>query len=548
MDKVSCYDILDKYIARMRERMKLLLIYGKFNVTPVDRAIDRVLRRLSKYSDIVIKPADKNLGLVVMNTDSYVRMCMDHLNNSATYQAVETLVPNKPLAGLKGILFRHRCLYVANSGYRSNKKMTALASSLLQFENAPGAPVLCRVSPFYCLPKVHKGVHPPPGRPIVSAIGSLTYPASQLCHHFLLPVLGVIRTACSSSNTAIAQLLTMQPADGHIVLCADVVSLYPSIPTDLGVRAVKAFCLDRLAYLPFSLLELEMHIEILRWVLTNNFAVFKGQIYQQIDGTAMGTPCAVVYATIFLASIELPILSRSTGVLLYLRYIDDICAVMMPGTAEDFVAAFNAVYTSINLDSVTMDHTGVFLDLKISINNNGGMDLQLYQKPANKYQYIPPSSAHCSAVFYNWIVEELKRYRVRCTHDADYNLLVRAFATRLRARGYEPTLIARAVTSVPSRATLTLTLIGKYLNPNPNPNQLLSPPRRRKAALGPILTLALPRSVMSSRSWRDFASLPAGIRLYWKYIEGYGGSSPDVRVNVRAEQNIASYLMRSKFS
>ena len=524
--------------------MKLLLLYGKFHVTDADRAIDRVLRRLSKYDDIVIKPADKNLGLVVMNTDAYVSMCMAHLSNPATYQQVETLHPNKPLAGLKGILYKYGCLYAPSSGYRSKQKMTTLASSLLQYYSNSGA-ILCRVSPFYCLPKVHKGICPPPGRPIVSAIGSLTYPASQLCHHFLLPVLRTIPTACSSSNTAIAQLLTMQPADGHIVLCADVVSLYPSIPTDLGVQAVKAFCLARLECLPFSERELDMHMDILRWVLTNNFTVFKGLIYQQIDGTAMGTPCAVVYATIFLASIELPILSRSTGVLLYLRYIDDICAVMKPDTAVNFLAAFNAVYASINLDSVTMDHTGVFLDLKISINNYGGIDLQLYQKPANKYQYIPPSSAHCSAVFYNWIVEELKRYRVRCTHDADYNLLVRAFATRLRARGYEPMLVARAVTSVPSRATLTLTLIGKYLNPT-NPNQLSS--RRSKAAPGPVLTLALPRNVMHPRSWRDFASLPAGIRLFYKYIEGYGGKSPDVRINVHAEQNIASYLMRSKFS
>lgn len=38
---------------------------------------------------------------------------------------------------------------------------------------------------FYTLPKIHKGVIPPPGRPIVSSIGSSTEAASQLFDDYL---------------------------------------------------------------------------------------------------------------------------------------------------------------------------------------------------------------------------------------------------------------------------------------------------------------------------------------------------------------------------
>ena len=38
---------------------------------------------------------------------------------------------------------------------------------------------------FYMLPKIHKGLTPPPGRPIVSGINSVLEPLSQFCNFFL---------------------------------------------------------------------------------------------------------------------------------------------------------------------------------------------------------------------------------------------------------------------------------------------------------------------------------------------------------------------------
>ena len=50
--------------------------------------------------------------------------------------------------------------------------------------------------------------------------------------------------------------------------------------------------------------EIKFIIDLLNWVQHNNYIEFGENKYLQISGTAMGTPVAVFYATIFLARHE----------------------------------------------------------------------------------------------------------------------------------------------------------------------------------------------------------------------------------------------------
>ena len=60
-------------------------------------------------------------------------------------------------------------------------------------------------------------------------------------------------------------------------------------------------------------------------MLKNNFFVFDGKFYKQLQGTAMGTKLAPAYANIFMAKLEHNILSHAPlKPSFYKRYIDDI--------------------------------------------------------------------------------------------------------------------------------------------------------------------------------------------------------------------------------
>ena len=80
--------------------------------------------------------------------------------------------------------------------------------------------------------------------------------------------------------------------DNAILVTTDVVSLYPSIPHNVGLRALKE-ALDKREQKKIPTEDL---LQMAEFVLKNNFFEFNNRIKQQISGTAIGTQCAPTYA------------------------------------------------------------------------------------------------------------------------------------------------------------------------------------------------------------------------------------------------------------
>jgi hypothetical protein len=110
------------------------------------------------------------------------------------------------------------------------------------------------------------------------------------------------------------------------LLSADVDSLYPSIDITRGLDAINQALIEYGA--PPK--DREFTIFLLRWVLFNNVLEFNTKLYLQIRGTAMGTPCAVVFACIFMGMLERRALDTIYPIvpLYYKRFIDDILIIM----------------------------------------------------------------------------------------------------------------------------------------------------------------------------------------------------------------------------
>ena len=515
------------YLDECRNRQVNYFMNSKSFFHESDQLLLNTLNRLFINTHITIKPADKNLGLVIMNTTDYKISCLQHLNDIATYSIIQNYDKDAIYDRLITILKRHNL-------YEARTVRTPLAKSLLQLQNQSSL----RIAPFYTLPKIHKSITPPiPGRPIVSSNSTLTYHASVYLDRELQPVLKNLKTVCTSGRSIILQMESFKAPPGSTILCADVTSLYPNIPIDIGIATVRRVLHDLNC---FTTGHLDFLMDLLHWVLTENYCIFDEVIYHQIKGTAMGTPTAVSYSNIFLYGIESPILLKY-GHSYYTRYIDDVFSIFHSREqAQLFITEFNSIVPSIKFEAVTIADSGVMLDNELTLIPS--QDLShlvishtIYQKERNIYQYIPIMSEHSPHIFKNFVFQELQRYRLACTNDTDYHKICFSFLQRLTARGYPGDIFSTALSKVPSRAALMEIL---YLQFNP-----LFPNNNNKKGK-PIMILDIPR-LLPKVSWQSIFEIPPNV-FNTRHFQG-AYSSSKIILGKKNHRTIGQHLIRSLY-
>ena len=170
-----------------------------------------------------------------------------------------------------------------------------------------------RTPVFYLLPKIHKeGI---PGRPILSGCGSPTEKLLSYLDHYLRPIVEESASYIKDTTHFLQQIFeihTSIPPNSWLVTL-DVKSLYTNIPQEEGIEACLKAILNYYGDTP------PLHTSYIKqmmvFILKHNYFTFNGRFYQQIQGTAMGSPFAPNYANIFMTNIEQHILQITSSLL-----------------------------------------------------------------------------------------------------------------------------------------------------------------------------------------------------------------------------------------
>lgn len=439
---------------------------------PINNTYDRyrvfLLKQVSKFNklNLIIKPADKNLGPVVMTLSQYNKFCLDILTDNTTYQQLDT-------APIMSLFTNSLLLILERNEVNHNTKLYKYLTYYISLNTTRTS------AKFYILPKIHKS--PIAARPIVSNVNYITRQASKWLDFTLQPILPLIPTYIKDSKDIICDLETLQLPTHFILMSADINSLYPSIPIELGLTALYE-TLNNLPIRTKSLLglttsKIKLILDLSAWVLNKMYITYNDNYYLQIKGTAMGTPFAVAYSCIFLHHHEQSILASLKFKPLYFkRFIDDIFIIVHAATqATKFIEHYTSASKNITLTS-DIGYSINFLDLTIfkgpRFTSSQLLDIKIYQKPNNAYMYIHTSSFHKEAVHINLYKSELLRYRLSCTQDDDFENIKQLFFLRLTARGHKasdillhtssinldrPTLIANLKQKEPKESLSTAT-------------------------------------------------------------------------------------------
>ena len=188
----------------------------------------------------------------------------------------------------------------------------------------------------------------------------------------------------------------------------------------------------------------EALIEAMNIVFRNNLFKFGDTFWRQKSGTAMGTPPAPPYATIFYALHENEMLPRwSQQVVFYKRFIDDVLGVWLPHPDpvqneilwKEFCTDMDQ-WHGLRWKCESPSRSVDFMDMTITI-VNGRLETTLFEKAMNLYLYLPPHSSHPRGVFTGLIFGQVLRIRRLCTHKRDADMKILEFFNRLLARGHK---------------------------------------------------------------------------------------------------------------
>ena len=97
-----------------------------------------------------------------------------------------------------------------------------------------------RTPQLYLLPKIHKGIIPPPGRQIISANGSSKEKKSEFVDHFLNLTCQNLKSFVRDTTLFLKLVHDLgNLRNNWILVTIDVSSLYTNIPIDEGIKAAK---------------------------------------------------------------------------------------------------------------------------------------------------------------------------------------------------------------------------------------------------------------------------------------------------------------------
>ena len=227
--------------------------------------------------------------------------------------------------------------------------------------------------------KIHKINNPL--RPIISQIPTPTYNLAKKINNIISPYIPKNYTVNSSSQ--FVDILLGNEASG-ILASLDVESLFTNVPIDTTIDIIINRCFHN-NYMSAPKISPIILKEML--ILCTKECIFKsfnGELYQQVDGIAMGSPLGPTFANFYLGDIEEKIFKITEKPKIYCRYIDDI---FLLANNIDEIHKLKEIFEKTSVLKFTIElnknNELPYLDVLINNENNVDFKLEVYRKSTN---------------------------------------------------------------------------------------------------------------------------------------------------------------------
>ena len=162
---------------------------------------------------------------------------------------------------------------------------------------------------YMVLPKIHKP--DTPLRPIVSSCGSVTYGVAKELAKILKTFSWQFPTPHQQHPDFIEQAKQFKLEPGECLSSYDVSALFTSVPIGPALKIIKDLLDKDTTLKERTVMEVGDIILLLEFCLKNTYFSFQGQIYEQVEGAAMGSPVSPIVANLYMEYLEQKALSTA---------------------------------------------------------------------------------------------------------------------------------------------------------------------------------------------------------------------------------------------
>ena len=224
------------------------------------------IRSLANDRSIVIKKTEKGSAVVSWYKDDYVKEAEKELGDENAYRKV-----NYKEKLLSELVDKSNSFLKSLKGYKTLKYFT------YEYKKATN------LGKFYLLAKIHKRLNNVPERPVISNCGAPTEKALEFFDYHLKRVMQNGASYIKDTNDFMKKVQNIDIPNDVLLVTADVIGLYPSIPHEVSLKALR---------------NTENLIKMAEFVLKNNYFEFDSSVFQQISSIAIGTEFVPPYACI----------------------------------------------------------------------------------------------------------------------------------------------------------------------------------------------------------------------------------------------------------
>ena len=244
---------------------------------------------------------------------------------------------------------------------------------------------------IYGQPKIHKAGYPL--REIVDATGSVARDANKFVADIVRKYAIKGEYRLKDSEEFVNKMKEVRVEEDEELVSFDVVALYPSVPQEEAIEIVRQ---ELFADEELENVSAENVVRLLKICVGKTYFTFRGKIYEQVDGLAIGAPTSGFLADIFMNKLEKEAMETfSDPPRVWWRYVDDVLAIVKKDNKQKYLDHLNSRHERIKFTMEEMkDQKISFLDTEVKIREDRGVEFTIYRKPTHTDQYLMYNSNH----------------------------------------------------------------------------------------------------------------------------------------------------------